>query len=343
MALLGVNVRADGSDNPAEVAKVFPNGVVRVVLLPHLDQGWYFDWCRAHGLLVWAVVASESLFPEGIAHTARIYRERYKGKIDFLQVGNEWDHVSDSSWTLTPGELYDLIWHFRNEFPRGTVPLVLGGAVSGDPNFLDAIIRSLELVDGVAIHPYGQRAYPGEPAPAGNFGEAGELFDRYAIRLLELGFNIRLYASEWGVSSWEVGEERQAHYCGRFSTMLRENTKIRVGIHFCKHPYLGFGWQDERTGKWKAVRDSLKRAAEGQEPLPPEGVTPMPAEQYFFVFGMKTKVDELKAAGIDVGKPLEPETYPYPGSPYSYQVTERGLLIYSAKANKVHFFQGAGS
>lgn len=343
MALQGVNVRADGSDDVSEIAATFPNGVVRIVLLKNRDLSWYFDWCHQRGLLVWAVIAKESL--EGFSDSfsaAEFYYNRYRGKIDYLQVGNEWDHVSGSSWTMTPGELYDLVWNFRNRWRNGTIPLVLGGAVSGDPNYLDAIQRTLGLVDGVSVHPYGQRAYPNEPAPAGDFGLATELFSAYQARLQELGFSLRLYASEWGVSSWEVGEERQAQYCGRFATMLKNNAQVRIAIHFCKHPYLGFGWQKEDNNSWKPIREALRKAVEGQQPLTEEGNTQMP-EEFFFVFGMEKKVKELEAQGIKVGKAVEPETYPYPGSPYSYQMTENGLLVYSARANRVHFFKGAGA
>lgn len=340
MALLGTNVPRDGTGNLWEIGEVYPNGVIRLVLMPHEDLNWYFDQANSMGLLIWAVIANESIGDMTFEQAAVLYKERYLGKIDFLQVGNEWDHVSGSSWTLTPGELYDLVWNFRNQFRR-TVPIILGGAVSGNPDFLDAIRRTLEIVDGVSIHPYGQRAYENEPAPSGDFGLASQLFERYQARLASLGFSVRLYVSEWGVSSDEVGEGSQASYCGRFATMLRQSQAIEIGIHFCHHAYAGFGERREVGGKIKPVRQSLKAAVEGQQPYHHQVPVEEPTVTYPYTLGIKAKYEQLKAAGVDAGLALEPETYPYPGSPYSYQFTENGKFEYSAKANKVHFFKGS--
>lgn len=55
-----------------------------------------------------------------------------------------------------------------------------------------------------------------------------------------------------------------------------------------------------------------------------------------FRFGFLQKAQELGAAVV--GAPLEDEQYI--GDNYAFQVTEKGLLVYSKKANKVHFLPG---
>ena len=49
--------------------------------------------------------------------------------------------------------------------------------------------------------------------------------------------------------------------------------------------------------------------------------------------GMKAKADELGRAVV--GEPLEDEQYVTPD--YALQFTSRGLLVYSKRANLVHF------
>lgn len=296
--------------------------------------------CRSLGLLVWGVIANES-FEEGLSkrwsfeEAARYYLKMYGGLLHYLQVGNEWDHVSESSWTLHPDELYALVSWFKYIF-QDTVTIILGGAVSGDANKLEAIVRTLALVNGFAFHPYGQRAHPDKPAPAGDFGVFQDLLMAYWNKLRELGQLKTMYVSEWGVSSWEVGEERQAEYCGDFALMLRDNPLVEGAMHFCHHDYMGFG--ETEGGRDKPVKKILYSINQWQKPLEQENTM----AQYDFVHGMAHKVSELKQKGIDVGKALEPETYPYDDSPYSYQVTENGILIYSKVANRVHFFKAAG-
>ncbi len=348
MAILGTNVSKRGEIRANEIASIYPGGLARFVLTPSVDLDEYFAELLNAGITPVAVIANES-FEEGIdrrlgySEAARLYFDWYWQHLRVLQVGNEWDHSSDSSWTLGSNELYNLVGAFWEERQSSGLQdrtrIILGGAVSGDPNFLDTITDTLPLVDGISIHPYGQRAN-GVPAPSGNFGDAEYLIQRYKDKLLDLGQPKPIYVTEWGVSSDEVGEDAQADYCENFASMLRYNSDVVAAMHFCHHEYAGFG-EYRPDGSVKPVQERLRRVASGQNPFlrSLEGNSNM---AYEFKLGIKTKAEELRAKGIDVGTPLENETYPYENSPYSYQFTTKGKFEYSKTANRAHFFLAAG-
>jgi hypothetical protein len=52
-----------------------------------------------------------------------------------------------------------------------------------------------------------------------------------------------------------------------------------------------------------------------------------------YQLGMKAKAEELGRAVV--GEPLEDEAYVAPN--YALQFTTRGVLVYSKRANRVHF------
>lgn len=331
MGILGTNVPSDGTIPASELSDIYPNGIVRIVGRREFEevQYWYLKSLKDSGLKVWLCIAKESIGDMSFKDAAYYYLYRYSGFLDYLQVGNEWDHISNSSWTLSPDELFDLVYSFWSNPLIRDIPIILGGAVSGDAERLGDITRTLSLLDGISIHPYGQRASESHVAPSGDFGVAERLFDTYQSKLTQLGFNIKMYVSEYGVSSDQVSLDKQAEYVGEFALMLRNSKTIYAGIHFCQHNYLGFGVRDRNEQIKPKLYNLLKSAAQGQ------------VMAYSFAFGIKDKADALKARGIDVGLPLEPETYPYPNSPYSYQFTTKGKFEYSKVANIVHFFQGA--
>ena len=90
------------------------------------------------------------------------------------QIGNEADHHSPSSWTLTEAEFSTLLRHAREALPHAY--LIAGGMVSGQPDYLDGV--DLSPVDAIAVHPYGQRPN-GWPDKSWGFGWAAELLSRY--------------------------------------------------------------------------------------------------------------------------------------------------------------------
>ena len=175
-ALTGLNLPSDGRLAP-KFAELLKARVVRVVALPNVDLTSWIDEAHGLGIKALLVIARESIADMSFDDAARMYSERYPF-IDFVQPGNEPDHVSPSSWTLTPQDLNRLLVAFRAMFP--TTTLVGPGLVSSHPEYLNGV--ALDLVDAIAIHPYGQRPNNAESWDElpGNFGTVDSLLDSYA-------------------------------------------------------------------------------------------------------------------------------------------------------------------
>ena len=109
------------------------------------------------------------------------------GGIRHWQVGNEPDHKSPSSWTMTEPGFSDLLRQARAALPDAY--LIAGGMVSGNPDYL--IDVDLSSVDAISIHPYGQRPIDW-PDKTWGFGWAADLLDRYK------GFGKPLWVTEYG-------------------------------------------------------------------------------------------------------------------------------------------------
>lgn len=145
MASLGLNVRRDGSD-PLTAVRYLGASWIRIVATPEHDLRTYFSNCKAFKIKVLLVLARESG-----GDYAR-YRDLYGGLIDAIQVGNEADLVSSSSWTMSQLELAALGRSVRAIFP--TTPLVCSGLASGQPGWLDGM--DLSWCDAIAVHPYAK-------------------------------------------------------------------------------------------------------------------------------------------------------------------------------------------
>ena len=72
------------------------------------------------------------------------------------QVGNEADLDSPSSWTMSPSALLALTYEVRDAMPDAA--LVAAGLASGSRDRPRACRDILDLVDYVAVHPYGRHA-----------------------------------------------------------------------------------------------------------------------------------------------------------------------------------------
>lgn len=145
-AAIGLNVRRDGSDS-LDIVQSMHATWIRIVATPDNDLTDYLTRCKAAGIRVLLVLARESFTDLNILAS---YRDRYGSLVTAIQVGNEADIESPSSWTMTPGALAALGKSVRAMFP--TTPLVCAGMVSGQPDWLrDA---DLSWCDAVAVHPY---------------------------------------------------------------------------------------------------------------------------------------------------------------------------------------------
>lgn len=280
---------------------------LRVVLKPEYDlTPWIADAHRL-GLNVLGVVARESITDgDPFIEWADAYHERYGDSLEAIQCGNESDHESPSSWTMTPAELNDLLAAFNARFQDTTI--VGPGMVSGDPHYLDAV--DLDLLDGIAVHPYGQRPDNGDWSELpGNFGAVGRLLDSYRYHGKDI------WVTEIGVSTTECSPEFQARYCEAMLKALSLRKDVPVVCWFASDDLMvpEFGLFDV-NGKPKPAAAAFMRVAKETEPVN------LPK----FQLGFKTVA---QANPILVGGPLEDEFGFVDG--ISLQRTENGILFWA--------------
>jgi len=225
MAEIGLNFPGDMRLSPHFAAAVRSRWL-RVVLLPDVDLTTWIDEAHELGIKIIGAVARESIGEMTYEQAAEHYAELYDGRLDALQVGNESDHDSSSSWVMTPAELNALLLVFNEAF--GFEILIIGpGLVSGLPGYLLEV--NLDLVDAIAVHPYGQRPNDSEDWSElpGNFGNVNDLLDGYAQ------FDRPIWITEVGVSTTECSETFQARYCMAMLSTLKQRTDVPVVCWFC--------------------------------------------------------------------------------------------------------------
>lgn len=188
MASIGLNVSRDGRHS-ADLVRSLGATWLRIVAMSDHDLSVYFRNCRQAGLKILLVLARESG-----GDYAR-YRNLYGGLVDAVQVGNEADLVSPSSWTMTQGELVALGKAARSAFP--SIPLVCAGLASGHPEWLDG--ADLSWCNAVAVHPYAKDAP--NPSDLEDLPDADELVRAYQR------FGKPILVTEWG---WWGSEEGRA-------------------------------------------------------------------------------------------------------------------------------------
>lgn len=135
MAELGCNADGRAAIPPASLAAIYA-AWTRCVAYPDANIISWIQGCHARGVRVLLVLASESIGknPGLWAGNIAMYRDRYGSLVDAWQLGNEADHVSPSSWTMTQAELGQLLRAGRNVL--GPDAYIVGaGMVSGNPGW----------------------------------------------------------------------------------------------------------------------------------------------------------------------------------------------------------------
>lgn len=236
MGEVGCNVSHRGEPPVTEV-KGLGAQWVRVVLVPDIYPSSLLKQYKRAGLKVLAVLARES-FPGGGPYgpMTTTYVRAHGNDIDAYQCGNEPDHASPSSWTMSQDEYADLLRQCHNAITRihFDATIVLAGGASGDPNYFKRgdILR---YADGCALHPYGQ---DGDvvPAPSGNFGKASDLVGRYHDAL-----GLPCWVTEYGSDSPD--DQRAALYVGDLTRQFKADPRVRTATHFCLSDLMveGFG------------------------------------------------------------------------------------------------------
>jgi hypothetical protein len=185
---------------------------------------------------VWADYINR--FTYRVEQIARVFGPKgaYAGYGPSLQVWNEPDLAPAPGYepSLRP-EVYASMLDkaakviLRVEDETGIEFLVIGaGLASGDPAYWQKVyMGTIQPINAIAIHPYGQRPSPDWPHPDWGFGYVGSLIDSYT--------------QVWGGKIWitECGENttnnpEQAEYLQRFyQTMSIYHPPVDLAFWFC--------------------------------------------------------------------------------------------------------------
>jgi hypothetical protein len=259
---------------------------VRLIARPDDGMDAYLTALRNAGLKTLVVLDQDALGtdPNGWEDRAVDYSERLHP--DAWQIGNEPDGTGPSSSQLTPAEYGQLVQVtvpvFRAAQPSATI--ISAGLVSGQPDWLlGAGPAALALLDGIAVHPYGQRPTAAWPvAGYAPFGVAGELLDRYQSR-----YGRPLWVSEFGTSN----PAAPADYIAAMHDALTARSDVAAAFVFCYTDAMvpGFGLVNA-AGQVKPAYDSLRDAL-AVVPDPP------PDEQPAVPVGMNDLRGELPTLG----------------------------------------------
>lgn len=250
MAAIGLNVRADGSLDPSRLRGLNASWI-RLVAIPEYDLREYFEQCRQVGLKILLVFAKES--GEDYAE----YFERYGALVHAIQVGNEPDLESDSSWTMSRDELRALGLRVRKAWPK-PFPLLCGGLASGHPSWLSDL--DLDWCDYLAVHPYAKDS--ANPNDVEDQPDVQDLLEAYRP------FGKPLVVTEWG---WPSDEEpRASEEVWDLVSWAADTSKIEAFFYFAAHGDVGaFGlWKEDGRAKKKAkaFRDAALAAVHSSFP-----------------------------------------------------------------------------
>lgn len=226
---------------------------LRIILRPHEDLSAWIDAAHAAGGKVLGVLARESFPPRRARYLQMGLYALNHPTLDAIEVGNEPDQKSPSSWTLRAADLNRLLATARKAWP--TTKLICGGLVSGNPDYLKGV--DLGPVDAIGLHPYG-RGTASHPYSGGGFGTVADLVALYRsfgkpLAVTEFGAPIRDFDSE---------HDRAAYIGGVMSGLAAED--LEMACHFCwsdQGMVLGFGLLDE-NGRAKESYASFFAAAQ---------------------------------------------------------------------------------
>lgn len=256
MTTLGINVRADGYHR-ADWIRMTGATAARVVLKREYDlRRWAAD-CRERGVsLLWVYARESGDGFDSELEAIQFYARWYAGLMDAVQVGNEPDLESPSSWTLSPAELSDLGWTARYVMPD--TPLVCAGLASGQPGWLADV--DLRWCNALGIHLYAKDA----PNP----DDVEDLPDVTATASAYAAYGLPLWMTEWGW--WTDDEARGGEETRDMLAWAQTSGLLERYFHFCADdtmvPPFGLYRAD---GSRKPAGDEFLRAAGASDE--PEG------------------------------------------------------------------------
>jgi hypothetical protein len=164
---VGINVQRNGEDDLDAIRSAGFEGIRVPCLIddsgpPNVryDLRSYLAGARARGLRVLLLLDRDAFWwPDWSKDTERYVRhwlDYYVGLFDAIQVGNEPDVTSPSSWTMAAGDLARLVRAVR-AIVGPDIYLVGAGLASGQPGYL-AQFDAIAQLDAIALHPYMKQA-----------------------------------------------------------------------------------------------------------------------------------------------------------------------------------------
>lgn len=247
------------------------------------------------------------------------------GGVRDLVVGNELNHPIEGR-VLPPDQtasrLASLHSALRARFP--SIRLHLPAFSPGFPNWLEYLAEARRA--GVACDVVDVHAYGSLEGLIGTVQEAHRVWPEKPICITEFNF----------------GAGNRVNLVEYADTVLRFHQWC-VQQGYLDGPPHWFIWEWDHPDT--ALPTSLNLKGSPLEPFyrdvlaknPAGMVTNPPVQEgkvYQFQFGMKAKAEELGEAVV--GRPISPEQYI--GDQFSIQFTEKGMMVYSKQANRVHFF-----
>jgi hypothetical protein len=244
--MIGLNSSNDGRFPPAEIAATGTKWVRAMCWPAHDITGW-LSGCKAVGLKVLLGFDMTAVGDDDAQWRQRMawWRDRYGVFADAWQIGNEQNHQSPSSWSMSAGRFTRLLRDARAEL--GPSAFLVAGGIVGDDGYLDRV--DLSPVNAIAAHPYGCMASPDWPHPGWG---AANMYVGSLIRGLER-FHKPLWITEVGLPIMDgVSESFQAEYCRR---MLRSCVQEGAAVA------MWFSYHDDVTGHGLIRKDGSRRLA----------------------------------------------------------------------------------
>jgi hypothetical protein len=243
--LKGVNVDPWHGFTAHEVRLTLRPQSVRTVMFHNRDMTPWLNECHALSMTVLAIVAAEARGELTPNEQAMYYYTKYGPLVDYWQLGNEWDLVSDSSDTQPPSYINELGSAFRARMPEAK--LVLGGSASGLATALNDI--DLKLFDAVGVHTYTKQV-AGLPK-LGHTGQLVDLLDAYAA------YKKPLWITEFGGvpaqfenSAIVKDSERTEYYIAQYKAL--ESYGCEAAYAFCYSNLMVKGYGIKEYGTLRA-------------------------------------------------------------------------------------------
>lgn len=312
--MLGINIPGRGEISVPRVDDLNAR-LVRLVYYPGVDLITYISELSGIGVHTLMVMAAESFEGRGWWTVLSEAKAKYGGMV-LWQLGNESDHESDSSWTMTQAQVSELLRVGREVL--GPDAFILGpGLASGQPSWAETV--DWRPANGIAVHPYGKRPTPDWPSPTWGTGYVGDLLDGYKK------FGKPLYVTEVGLSTTDQTEALQGEYCGRMMVSLEQ--KVVDAYWFC--------YGDAQVPKFGLVRtNNVKKPSYAAFQEAVEQTEDMPK----YVLGFK-KVYESDPELV--GEPVENERHPLPQT--AIQATSHGALSWLGGVDRYSFTEHGGT